>query len=369
MRAMAWREAQLGEDLPNEISQFINKTLSATTSFIDDNNFLGKSAFLESNMGDAFASNSPLMRTLFVIVSIVAIMLALLALNALYGMLVRFWCSNELGIKLPRSFRVRRTSNKLNEFHIGRGAHWQHAKKDGTRDKRRSSNKILYTNSVIIYKGFRITGTNPLDVYKFALKMRKKGHTVAMSRPEQNKFDHAKNQHIQRSYFTSANAIYETYKHNPYEFETFVGSIYANLGYTVQDTAKSNDGGIDLKMFKANMLTVVECKCYAPTTTVGRPIIQKLVGSALGFNATGKIVVTTASFSSGAIEYALDMGVELVDGSTLIRLARQSGMSIPNSYLPHATAPWELTEADLLQQVPNDLKSHVYGSRKLKQPV
>lgn len=106
-----------------------------------------------------------------------------------------------------------------------------------------------------------------------------------------------------------------------YDFETVVANYYRSQGYHVTQTKKTNDGGKDLIMMKGGQLYYVECKKNARSNSVGRPVIQKLVGAAHPVKAK-TICVTTSKFSSGAVAEARRSNVKLVDGNQLMRMLK-----------------------------------------------
>lgn len=107
----------------------------------------------------------------------------------------------------------------------------------------------------------------------------------------------------------------------PTEFESYVGTIYESLGYNVTVTKQSGDGGIDLILKKKDEVVAVQVKRYMKGG-VGRPEIQRLVGASL-HNFNKMIFVTTSYYSNEAREYAVQHGVELIDGDTLSAMAQK----------------------------------------------
>ena len=74
------------------------------------------------------------------------------------------------------------------------------------------------------------------------------------------------------------------------------------------------DGGIDLRMSREGRTYIVECKCYDRSHRAGRPVAQKLQGANAVERAGRMVVVTTSAFSQDAIDYAGQVGAELIDG-------------------------------------------------------
>lgn len=138
----------------------------------------------------------------------------------------------------------------------------------------------------------------------------------------------------------------EVMKLTPVEFERLVVKLLLKMGYgsgiegTGMVTQASNDGGID-GIIKEDQLgfshIYIQAKQWALEQTVGKPEIQKFVGALQGQQAQKGLFITTARFSSGAIQYAnnlLGVKVVLVDGSALTKLMikHSVGVSLEQSY-------------------------------------
>lgn len=132
----------------------------------------------------------------------------------------------------------------------------------------------------------------------------------------------------------------------PVEFERLVVKLLLRMGYGsgIDDagmvTQQSNDGGID-GIIKEDQLgfshIYIQAKQWSTDQTVGKPEIQKFVGALQGQQAQKGLFITTARFSSGALQYAsnlLGAKVVLVDGSTLTKLMikHNVGVSLEQVY-------------------------------------
>lgn len=138
----------------------------------------------------------------------------------------------------------------------------------------------------------------------------------------------------------------EVMKLTPVEFERLVVKLLLKMGYgsgiegAGMVTQASNDGGID-GIIKEDQLgfshIYIQAKQWALEQTVGKPEIQKFVGALQGQQAQKGLFITTAKFSSGAIQYAnnlLGVKVVLVDGSALTKLMikHSVGVSLEQTY-------------------------------------
>lgn len=116
------------------------------------------------------------------------------------------------------------------------------------------------------------------------------------------------------------------------EFEDLTHQLLLKVGFSVEQTKASRDGGIDLiaysdePFFKGKY--IIQCKRY--TGTVGEPIIRDLYGVVSNERANKGILITTGNFSNSALEFAKDKNLELIDGINLESLLMQ--------YLPDINA-------------------------------
>lgn len=108
---------------------------------------------------------------------------------------------------------------------------------------------------------------------------------------------------------------------DPREFEYFVADFFRTLGYTVQVTSGSNDGGKDIILYKGQEMKFVEVKRYTKNS-IGRPFIQKLHSAIVDANAVGGYFVTLSNFNKNARQYAANKNIELIDGDSLINMMK-----------------------------------------------
>ncbi|MDZ4632063.1 restriction endonuclease [Bacillus cereus] len=106
---------------------------------------------------------------------------------------------------------------------------------------------------------------------------------------------------------------------DPREFEYFVADVFRSLGYKVQVTSDTNDGGKDIILRKGNEMKFVEVKRYTKSS-IGRPFIQKLHSAIVDADAVGGYFVTLSHFNKNARLYAANKNIELIDGDRLIHM-------------------------------------------------
>lgn len=135
---------------------------------------------------------------------------------------------------------------------------------------------------------------------------------------------------------------------SPHFFERLVVQLLVKMGYggafdnAAKVVGKTNDEGIDgiIREDKLGFSSIyIQAKRWDPTTTIGRPEIQKFVGALAGQGATKGLFITTAQFSKDAIDYTRNRTystkVVLVDGKMLARLMIENdvGVSPINTYI------------------------------------
>lgn len=114
-------------------------------------------------------------------------------------------------------------------------------------------------------------------------------------------------------------------KMNPFVFEEYIASMFRVLGYKdAKATKRTDDGGKDVIMHDAEgQLYYVECKRFGKNSTVGRPIIQKIVGACYPDGARG-IVINSNKFSQKAIAEAKKSGVRLIGPVELLEMIEKA---------------------------------------------
>lgn len=111
---------------------------------------------------------------------------------------------------------------------------------------------------------------------------------------------------------------------SPQAFEDAVAAMYEQLGYEVEQTPYSNDGGKDAILIKNGVRYLVECKKYAPNRRIGRPSLQKFYAAIVEEEASIGFFVTTSEFAKTAYEYAPKFKIELVNGARLVSLMNEA---------------------------------------------
>lgn len=112
------------------------------------------------------------------------------------------------------------------------------------------------------------------------------------------------------------------------EFEGLVAALLARMGFRVETTRVSGDGGIDIvATFEKPLLGgryLVQCKRFSPASPVGAPLVREFYGAVRADHKAVKgILITTSSFTDQAKEFADNLPLELIDREALDRLLRE----------------------------------------------
>ena len=106
------------------------------------------------------------------------------------------------------------------------------------------------------------------------------------------------------------------------EFEMLVGEAFRVQGYSVAETGRGADGGVDVVLRKDGEKYYVQCKHWR-ASQVGVPIVRELYGAMAAHGATGGFVVTSGQFTKPAIDFARGLNLTLIDGPQLHAMIQQ----------------------------------------------
>lgn len=118
------------------------------------------------------------------------------------------------------------------------------------------------------------------------------------------------------------------------DFENLIGSLLARMGFQIEMTKASGDGGVDIiatierPLLKGRYL--IQCKRFAIGSLVGAPIVREFYGALRADHRAVKgILVTTSSFTDQAKDFARDLPVDLIDREQLEHLLREYKLLSP----------------------------------------
>lgn len=129
------------------------------------------------------------------------------------------------------------------------------------------------------------------------------------------------------------------YQLTPARFERLIVDLLSAMGYGGGEASRgmvtklSGDGGIDGIMHEDSLgldAVYIQAKRYAADSKIGRPDIQRFVGSLTGEGATKGVFVTTSDFSREAHEYLnrVQHRVVLINGQRLAHLMVRYGVGV-----------------------------------------
>jgi restriction system protein len=182
------------------------------------------------------------------------------------------------------------------------------------------------------YKGSHVAGTDPAGESVPAPS----GSSVGLaSTPEEQ---------IERALITVQSALraellQRIMQNTPGFFEGLIIELLVKMGYggsrpdAAAQLGRSGDGGVDDVINEDRLgldRVYLQAKRYSEGNVVGRPEIQKFLGSLAGMGATKGVFVTTSRFSQEAIEFAIHLTqrIILIDGQRLAELMMEHGVGV-----------------------------------------
>lgn len=256
---------------------------------------------------------------------------------------------------MPKSVKVRKKKRKKGEnYYYLNYPYWLASKKDGTADRRVRRNNIIWQRSNLFVDDYLIFSKKPYDLIEVVKRLRLQGIEIALCAEEQEKYGRLVEMKEAFAYNTSIQRIVEYYMARPADFEILCADLFNRMGYDTELTPPANDGGYDIILYRQKERTIVECKCYSIGHKVGRPSIQKLVGANNIVLADHMLFITTSDFAAGAVRYAEEVGVELINGHILMDLLNHYGfIEKEGTYMD--IMEWQLEVVDLSPYVPSDI--------------
>jgi hypothetical protein len=97
----------------------------------------------------------------------------------------------------------------------------------------------------------------------------------------------------------------DLYRLEPRRFEELMAELWARMGYAVELTPESRDGGRDIiasKNDETKTQVLIECKKYSPGRPVGVAVVQRMLGVIAHYEATQGVIATTSTFTREAIK-------------------------------------------------------------------
>jgi restriction system protein len=124
--------------------------------------------------------------------------------------------------------------------------------------------------------------------------------------------------------------VVDVYALSGAEFERVIGALLERMGYRVEITKQSGDGGIDIIAGYNRPIIggryLIQCKRLAAGSLVGSPTVRDLYGAvAADQKAMKGVLITTSGFTDQAQAFASGLRIELIDGEQLRKLLTEFG--------------------------------------------
>ncbi len=115
------------------------------------------------------------------------------------------------------------------------------------------------------------------------------------------------------------------------DFEKLVASLLALMGFHIEMTKASGDGGVDIVATLEKPVLggryLIQCKRFAIENPVGAPIVREFYGTVRADHRAVKgILITTSTFTAQARDFARDLKIELIGREQLESLLREHGL-------------------------------------------
>lgn len=288
---------------------------------------------------------------------IVGIILLFFVIKCIINIINKKAFEDEYNIKLETGFKVRENKNKysVNRFELCYPK-WTYSNKNGSKNKVRNNNSLIFYYSTLYFERFILRTKSPIQMIDLVKEIRDKykDNIIEKSPEEIKKYTELKRKKDLINKADVAQTIIDSFAEDPTDFETFCAELLRKMGYEAEVTQKTNDGGYDIILNKDFEKSIVECKCYAQDHSIGRPMIQKLVGANHEAKANNMKFITTSKFSKEAILFANETDVELIDGKKLIELINKYYKKA--SKIVVSRSEWELDYKDLQKFYPPDVE-------------
>ena len=105
------------------------------------------------------------------------------------------------------------------------------------------------------------------------------------------------------------------------EFESEMGKLFSLMGYNVELTPKTSDGGVDILLRKNGRLTIVQCKAQNKRIPIG--VARELSASISDFHANEAIIACFEGVTKPVAEYIKDKRITVMKLDDIIKLQRQ----------------------------------------------
>jgi len=106
-------------------------------------------------------------------------------------------------------------------------------------------------------------------------------------------------------------------------FERELGRLFTRMGYNVQYTPGTADGGVDLCLRKNGKVTVVQCKAHNKRISIG--VARELIASMLDFGADDAIIACFDGVTKPVEEYIKGKKITVLKVADIVARQREYG--------------------------------------------
>jgi hypothetical protein len=99
-------------------------------------------------------------------------------------------------------------------------------------------------------------------------------------------------------------------------FESELGKLFSNAGYTVKMTPATSDGGVDLVLLRGNETIVVQCKAHNKKISVG--VARELVASMIDFKAKRGVIASLEGVTGPVHKYIEGKNISVIDIAVIL---------------------------------------------------
>ncbi|MDH3650071.1 MAG: restriction endonuclease [Saprospiraceae bacterium] len=132
---------------------------------------------------------------------------------------------------------------------------------------------------------------------------------------------------------------------DPKDFEDFVGYLFLENGYALEQTSYSADFGADLIVERDGIRTAVQVKRFHASHKVGVQEVNQVIGAEQYYTCTNSMVITASSFTRAAHDIAAAAEVLLWDWERLEQAIRDTFLEGLDYYEYYRQNPVQINEA------------------------
>ncbi len=160
-----------------------------------------------------------------------------------------------------------------------------------------------------------------------------------------------------------------------YQFEDYISNLFRRLGFEVEATNYSNDGGVDLvATYKQPIFLgkyIIQCKNWIGP--VGQPEVRDLYGVVMDQRANKGILITPSDYTQQAYDFANGKNIELINGNILQTLLATYFDDTYEKTIPNKTATFRNERYSYYQQIiaeePNKVSNYLQMIELLREQL